>query len=93
MMRRNENWKKKLAVILGISVMAALTGCQGAFGKEVPAQTEADGEAAGTERQSKIQAETDMQEEVHRGSRQGAGRRNGRRDGDTGFRIRCGPAR
>ncbi len=80
-MRRNENWKKKLAVILGISVMAALTGCQGAFGKEVPAQTEADGEAAGTERQSKIQAETDMQEEYTGAADRG---QDGEMDGGMG---------
>lgn len=62
MMRKIENARKKLAVVFGVAMMTALTGCQNGTGKELPVQTEADGEAADVERQSELQPGADGQE-------------------------------
>lgn len=62
-MRRSEKWKRTMVVILGVSMMAALAGCQGGARKEMPASMEAEEEDAEAERQSELQAEAALQGE------------------------------
>lgn len=62
-MRRSEKWKRTMAVILGVSMMAALAGCQGGAGKEMPASMEAEEDNAEAEGQSELQAEAALQGE------------------------------